>query len=242
MVQKSDIELELNKVTKIRRKKSEEKRAYLIRLIKAFDDITDDQWDTLSAEAQQWHNEAIKSWKKNQKPIDFPEAAQAAEDDPDEEEKPTTKRKASRKVSEDSESGDDEDEEEKSTSKKKKVSSKKKASATSKKPELKEQPQDDEDDAEPKKVSKSGKRARSVKDADSEPEEQIAVSGPGKSLRLKDQIKSHLIEDERKPLDEIFDAMQQANPNVAISRSTINGIAAEFRHSLKFLRERGMLR
>lgn len=77
----SAIEKELLAVTKLKDKKGEERDAYLKRLMLAVTKITDDDWATLSSEAQEWTNNGASANKKREAIADFPDLPEAPEDE-----------------------------------------------------------------------------------------------------------------------------------------------------------------
>ena len=73
MVALSTVEKELQVLTGVKRKAKEGKQRYLPRLLNAVNDLPDDRWDDISPEAQGWANLGMKSLKKKEEIVDFPE-------------------------------------------------------------------------------------------------------------------------------------------------------------------------
>lgn len=57
--------------------------------------------------------------------------------------------------------------------------------------------------------------------------------------QIKNAIKELLVRDPALSVDQIFERL---NFGVTVSRTTVSGIMTEFRHSLKFIREAGLLK
>ena len=85
----SKTENELLKVAGLKPKKGEERQAYLIRLLKAVSDpkkVTDDIWEGLTKESQDWTNAAAEEYKAGRPVEDFTDYEEEDDDPPVDEE------------------------------------------------------------------------------------------------------------------------------------------------------------
>jgi hypothetical protein len=230
----SDIQKELLEMSGITAKKSEDRQAFLERLVDAVQKVADKdeaKWDELSTEAQNWMNAATEETKAKEAITDYDE-------DEDEEPAPKKKKKKAAAAEEDeeetTEEGDEEEEEkgdEEDEEEEKPVSTKAKKKAPAKKA------------AAEKKAAPDKKPAK--KAADEKPAKKAAADKPRASVTPKDtgmkvRIKKLLI---KKPAMSVEDLMAklEAGPGGAPSKYTVAGIRADFRHSLHVLKGEGLL-
>lgn len=75
------IEETFAEVYRIRPQKNEDRQQYLDRVVERVNETSDDDWERLTEEAQQWFNKAVKPWAARKDIPDFPDAEQEQEDD-----------------------------------------------------------------------------------------------------------------------------------------------------------------
>lgn len=102
----SKIENEILEVVKVKAKKGEDRQEYLDRLMRAVTKLSDDVWEGLSTEAQEWTNAAAQSAKDKTDIEDFADLTPPEEQEEDEAEteveaapKRRTTNNGSRKIS-----------------------------------------------------------------------------------------------------------------------------------------------
>jgi len=126
-VAKTKVEAELVKVLNLKKKVSEEPEDYRRRLVNAANALEDDEFEKLSADAQAWLQEAIRTIKKKKPVPEFEDdmataegeetedEEETADEDEEEEEAPKKKvakkapKKAARRKSDDDEEDEDDD-------------------------------------------------------------------------------------------------------------------------------------
>lgn len=81
----SKVEQELLSIANLKTKKNEKRQEYLKRLMLAVDKASDDDWNSLSTEAQAWNNTAATSYQNEKLIPDFPDYQ---EEEPEPEEEP----------------------------------------------------------------------------------------------------------------------------------------------------------
>lgn len=79
------IEKELTAAAKLKSRKNEERQDFLVRLMKAVSRLDDAPWNELSSEAQDWTNEAAKSFNEDKAIAEFSPAPGEAEEEVPEE-------------------------------------------------------------------------------------------------------------------------------------------------------------
>jgi len=90
------IENELSNTVGFSRKEEESEGNFKLRLVRAVDALSDDKWESLSPEAQEWHNTAVVALKSKNNIPSF-----TGEDEPETKDKPVskvTKKKTAKKV------------------------------------------------------------------------------------------------------------------------------------------------
>lgn len=81
------IEKELQELTGVTQNRREGDQAYLERIVKALNDVSDNKYNKLSKDAQTWAEEATEAYNDKDEIAAFPEAAED-EDEPEEEARP----------------------------------------------------------------------------------------------------------------------------------------------------------
>jgi hypothetical protein len=190
----SNIETELRKVTKFEQT-PKDRQTLLVKLHEKVSVVPDDVWETLSAETQEWVNEATKA-KGDGAPLpefsDLPTVAESSEDQP----VATASKPA------------------------KKTPPSKKAAPPAKKPDAK-------------------KAAPSKPAADKAPAKKPAAKPAGEVTGVKAKIKNMILKKTDISTDEIV-AKLGAN-GAEVSRLTVAAVRAEFRHSLRCIKQAGYL-
>ena len=69
----SKLEAELMKATKVKQAAGEGRKAYLVRMLKAGQDVKAPAWDALSGEAQAWYNDSVRLYQAHTNPNDIKE-------------------------------------------------------------------------------------------------------------------------------------------------------------------------
>jgi hypothetical protein len=154
--------------------------------------------------------------KKKKKP--------AADDDEEEDEAPKKKKKAEA----------DEDEDEAPKKKKRPAEDEEEDEAPKKK--KKPAAEDEEEDEAPKKK----KKPAADEDEDEAPKKKKAAAVPQKASGVKVAIKDAIIADTDISVDAIVKLLGKGGADV--SKVTVSNVRAEFRHTLKLLKERGKLK
>lgn len=178
-----------------------------------------------------------KSVKSKSKSDDGEDSGEEEDGEEEEEEaaKPKKKGRGKAKAAAKSKSDDSEEEEEEEEAKPKK-GRKAKATAKSKSDD------DDEGEAKPKK----GRKAKKSKSDDDDDDEEAKPKKAKAAFRgeggLKERLKLLLIDDVDSPVDELCEILESQNPGIAVSRATVSGIRAEFRHTLRVLQKAGHLK
>lgn len=93
------VEKELQELTGVKQNRREDDQAYLERIVKALDDVSDSKYNKLSKDAQAWAEEATEAFNAKDDIPAFPEA----EDGEDEEEAPRSRRTARGRPADDDE-------------------------------------------------------------------------------------------------------------------------------------------
>jgi len=258
----SKVEAELVKALKLKKQKSSEGRDdYLARALKAIDDLDDDGWAELSEAAQKWANDAAKKAKAKKDIPDFPKDKEDEEEEGEEEEEEKPAKKKSKKdddeeeETEEEEDGEEEEEEEKPAKKKGKEKAKedKKPAKEEKKPakkkakdddeeeeeekEEEETEDDDEDEAPKKKGKKDEKSAKSDKKA-AKPEAKAGKRSGAQGVTAS--IKKIMLGDPQISVENLTDALKEKGFDT-ISNMTVTTVRADFRHTLRIMKEEGGL-
>jgi len=164
---------ELVKVTGVTAKAKEGRQAYLVRLVAAVSDLSEDDWGTLTDESQDFINEAITAIKAEEPVVD-PEVE--AEPEPVKAKAKTARPKRVAEEQADAEEEEEEaDEEEEEESEPEPVKAKrgrkpKKAEPEEEEEEEADEEEEEEEEAEPEPVK--AKRGRPAKAKKAEPEEE----------------------------------------------------------------------
>lgn len=98
------VEKELQELTGVTQNRREADQAYLERVVKALNDVSDSKYNKLSKAAQTWAEEATEAYNTKDDISAFPEAE---EDDEAEAEAPSSRRSRSRRSDDDDESDDE---------------------------------------------------------------------------------------------------------------------------------------
>lgn len=225
------IEKELVKLTGVKAKKGEDRQEFLRRLVEATMNLDDDVWDTISHTGQEWANQAATAYNDgDDKEIpEFPDA----DDDDDAPE------------AEESEDAAEESEPETKPAAKKKAVKAGKADANEKPAKPKKAPAKPEKKADkPAKSDKPEKKAAKA-DKPAKPEKKAKPDKGEKEKRggangVKVRIKKLLVKKPDMSVDDLMAALSK-DGGQAPSPMTLSNIRAEFRHSLKVLRELNLL-
>lgn len=228
----SKVEAELVKALKLKKQKSSEGRDdYLARALKAIDDLDDDGWAELSEAAQKWANDAAKKAKAKKDIPDFPKDKEDEEEEgeEEEEEKPA-KKKGKEKAKED-----------KKPAKEEKKPAKKKAKDDDEEEEEEKEEEetedDDEDEAPKKKGKKDEKSAKSDKKA-AKPEAKAGKRSGAQGVTAS--IKKIMLGDPQISVENLTDALKEKGFDT-ISNMTVTTVRADFRHTLRIMKEEGGL-
>lgn len=74
----SKIEQELLSIVSLKAKKNEDRQKYLARLMLAVDKASDEDWNSLSTDAQAWNNDAATAYKEQKDIADFSDIVEEA--------------------------------------------------------------------------------------------------------------------------------------------------------------------
>lgn len=256
MASVSKVEAELIKALKLKKQKSSEGRDdYLERALKSIDNLDDAGWADLSAAAQKWANDAAKKAKAKKDIPDFPKDAEEEEEDAEEED--------GDEADEQEEDGEDEDEkeeeEEEEKPAKKKGGKEKEEKKAPKKEEKKAAPkkkakdededeeedgEDEDEDEEDEKPAKTKGGKEKEKEKPAKEEKKAAKSdAPAKAPRgtgVTASIKKIMIADPHITVENLTAKLTKAGFET-ISNMTVTTVRADFRHTLKIMKEEGGL-
>lgn len=212
------IEAELQKVTGVKPKSKEERNGasgYLERLtLAASNDIKDEEWEELSEGAQKWVNDNVAVYKGKTDEKDYSDFAS-------DNDKGTGRAKAR---SNGKAKDEDEDKPRRGAARKSKDEEEDEKPARGKKAAA------EDEDEKPK--------GRGTKAKDDKPAKKAAGrSSGGGGDGMKVRIKKLLLKDPDMSAGDLYDKLDSEGD--APSRMTCNGIRAEFRHSLKVMKEAG---
>jgi hypothetical protein len=252
---KSKIQAEFLRLAKVDAEEYDSRQDYLKAVMDKVNTFKDPQWDKLTEDAQTWMNDAIKAFKGKKRLPDFPDVGSVPKDD-DDDDKPAKKKKPA-----DDDDGDDDD----APKKKKKPADEDDDDDQPKKrrrpadddddddaPKGKKRADDDDDEEQPKKKKKAAddddddekpaKKKKPAADDDDEdkPKKKKTEEAPPKSSGVKVAIKDAIIDDPDISVEAIVKKLGKGGADV--SKVTVSNVRAEFRHSLKLLKERGKLK
>lgn len=210
----SKIEEEILLITTEKKQRvSESRQEYLYRLMLAAQKLPEDEWDKISNIGQEWSNSLITAYRVGNDLPDFPDIKLSKRKAKEDEEEPEKVVK------------EEKPKKEKAEKPKKKVVEETPSPAKGKK--VKEEP--------------SKKKANKKKE---EPKEEPKASKKKptgkKGVGCKIRIKELLIDDPQATVDDIFDTLK--SEGISTTMSTVQGIRAEFRHSLKFLKSKNLIK
>lgn len=228
------LEAEISKATGIKFAAGSKRQDHLRKLQQYCGDddkgLSNEKWDELSGEAQKWANAATRAFKAGEPIPDFPDPEEAprrrSRDDDEDEEKEEKSAKSSK--------ADKEDKDEKKT--------------RSTRGKDKEEPaprgrrsRDDEEEKEEKKPAKATPRGRAAdKEKEEEKPQRASRKDDNKPIEgVKVKIKELLIEDPEITAQEILKKIGKISQ---MSIITIGNLRADFRHSLKVLKQVGKLK
>jgi hypothetical protein len=210
-----DLEVELETVTKLKPKKSEEpggdsRGGYLQKLMDTISELPETDWDGLSADAQKWYNEGAKALKAQEPIPDFADNAEEEETDEEDEE----------------DEGDEHEEETDMAMEGQETGGTKQRSKKAKpKPKAKAKPT-----AAPKKAK--------PKEGNSEKKPRAAVALKPDAVKVR--IKKAIIKDPQISLEDLCALLSKGGTK--ISKITTAGVRSEFRHSLRVLQQEGLIK
>lgn len=217
----SKIEKELQKATGIKPKPNQERDKYLDNLSAQADKMNEDKFAKLSAEARAWCNAASDAVNA-EKPVPDFEDDSSAEDETEakaDESKPEPKKGSKTKASKTIEAEDSEDDDAGETEEEDEdVASKKKAKGAAKSAKKTKEPKA----AKPAKVAKAPKERK--------------ARGNGKLNQMKALILDHP-EDSAEQLTE-----RLAKKGVTLSKVTVSTVRSDFRSTVAFLVEKGLIK
>jgi hypothetical protein len=225
------IETELQKATGKKPSSKEERMKYVERLVLASQDLSDTDWESLSSPAQKWVNENAKAYKAGKDLTDLPtgddddgdKKANGKAKDDDKPARSARGRKAAAKDEDDEKVKDDDEAKSKDDDEKPAKAARGRKSK-------------EEDDEKPA-AKKTGSGKSDDKEDDDKKPAKKASSGAVKGDGVKVRIKKMLLKDPDMKADVLFDKLREDGE--APSRMTVNGIRAEFRHTLRLLKEQG---
>lgn len=233
----TDVENELKVATKVKPKKGENRQDYLTRLADSVHNKMDeDEWESLSNEAQLWANNAAKATNSKK---DLPEFDGSDDDEPDDEsdedEEAEEEEESEETDEEETDEEDTDEEEEPAPAKRGRPKGKGKAGkaaakgkAKSAKGKSKAVEADEEDKPRKKRTAKVETRPAGAK----------VTKGPrGSGIKIK--IKKFLLKDPKMPAEQIMERLSKGGGSP--SETTVRAIRAEFRHTLKLLVEEGII-
>lgn len=228
---KNSVSTELMKVSGVKVKEGQSRQSFLKKLAAAVNALDEDDWNSLSEEAQEWNNSAVKSIAGKKDIEDFPDAAQeekpkkkkakpaeaetddeAAGDD-DEDEKPK-KVKASKKDDDQVEAEDEDEDEQRQKSKKTKTATKSKKKAA-----------DDEDEDEDEKPAKKKK------------DTSAGSSKPTRALGGQAFIKKLVIKNPSMPTEKLMEKAEAKG--YKLSKTAVSTFRSGTRNTIKLLQECG---
>jgi hypothetical protein len=242
---KSKIEAEFVKATKIDPDDYKKRQDFFVAIVEKVNGFKDSQWDKLSEAAQDWINAAVKKVKAKKSVAEFADVGSVpADDDEDEDDKPKKKKK---KAEED----DDEDEEEEKPKKKKKKPADDddddESEDDDEKPAKKKKKKADDDDDEDEDDKPAKKKKKKADDDDDEDEDEDkpakkkkADKVEAKPTGVKVAIKTAIINDPEITVDALIKKLGKGG--APVSKVTVSNVRAEFRHTLKVLKELGKLK
>lgn len=213
----SEMQKELQKVTKIKPNRNESRADYLGRLVQAIDGLSDEGWDELSKSAQKWANQATKAYEASKPIKDFPDAEEAESDPADAEEKDeqdAAGAESQQEAGDEDVEAEDEAEAEAPVSK----SSKEKAVTSVSKA---------------KKATTAKSKSKSNGSAEAAAPKKLGTGAPTiiKQLLLKNASMSK---------EDLLTALKKKN--IKVSDLTAGTIRSDFRHSLRVLQDADMLK
>lgn len=217
---KSKIEQELIDATSLKRKVAEKPQAWMTRLIKAAQDLAEDDWEKLTEPTQLWVNAGTKAIKAEKDipvfPSDDGEEEEAGEDEP--EEKPA--RRSSRRAAKEEE---DEDEEEKPARRSSRRAAK-----------------EEEDEEDEKPARKSRRAARDDDDEDEKPAKKSAKKAPASDRKVGAQtaIKKLLCKNPKLSTEDLLERLEKQG--YSPTPLAVSSIRSGFRNTVKILNEAGL--
>lgn len=247
---KNKIETELMDATALKRKVAEKPQLWMTRLIKAVQDLPEDEWDKISEPAQLWVNGGAKAIKGEKEVPAFPgeepeedeedakparrgRAAAAAVDEEEEEEKPS--RKSSRRAA----AAEEEEEEEKPA--------RRGRAAAVEEEEEEEKPARrstrraarDEDEEE-EKPARRGRAARDEDEDEDKPKKAAVKRGDGEVRKVgaQTQIKKMLAKKPSLSTEELLERLEKQGYHP--TPLAVSSIRSGFRNTVKILNEAGL--
>jgi hypothetical protein len=266
------MQAEFLKATKLDADEYENRQDFLTAVVEKVNTFKDPQWDKLSEDAQNWINDAIKKVKAKKRVPEFPDVGSVpadddedeapkkkakkpvVEDDDDEEEAPPKKKK--KPVAEDDddeeeaadddeaeEADEDEDDEPAPKKKKKPVAEEDdddEEPAPKKKKKVVAADDDDDEDEAPKKKKKAKPADDDDDEEDEKPAKKKAAKIEAKPTGVKVAIKTAIIENPEITVDALIKKLGKGG--APVSKVTVSNVRAEFRHTLRVLKDLGKLK
>lgn len=229
------VQKEIVELTKLKPKANEDRQDYLKRVMKVLQEYTDDEWDAIPTDAQNWANAAAKALNDDTDLPEFPgfkpEKAGKAAKKEEAEDEGEGEDAGGEDEDESEDDSEDEDEEEKKPAKK--VAPKKTDRQGPKKAVEKEKPK-----------AKAGKEGNGKKSDKPEKKAAKPAKDDDKKKRggpdgLKVRIKKLILKNPSIGTEDLITAM--TTDDEIPSKFTISNIRAEFRHSLRVLADMGLL-
>lgn len=210
------VQMELERLTSVKRKGKEADQDFMIRIVKALNDVPDKQYNKLSDEAQKWAEDATKAFNDEGELPDFP-AEDEEETDADESEA-EEETEAEDEPEEESEEEGDEPEE----------------------PEDDEMPATQETESRGRKVVAPPKKARSSKTSRAPAKINQAGAKAGKAGSALTYVRQLLIKNADMSVDDLAEKVKAKG--FAVSKQTLHTTRSGFRRDIRFLQEAGLLK
>jgi hypothetical protein len=213
----SAVEQELLEATGVKRKTAEKPQKYLGRLIDAVQELPDEDWEKLSSDTQNWVNAGAKAIKAEEDIDDFPADEPAEEEEAAAEEENT---RSSREKPASKTRGGGKTTEKETTSRRSRQS-------------------DGEEGDADKSERRSSKRESTGGDKGDKGGKEKAAKSERKPVGAQTMIKQLMIDNPKITTDELMEKLQKKG--YTPTPLAVSSIRSGFRHSLKVIKEAGLL-